>query len=126
MFKILDIAGSALKAQSQRLNVTASNLANVDSVSSATGEVYKPKHVVFEEKNMSVHVKEIYERDDALLEYNPKHPLADAQGYIKKPNINPVEEMTDMISASRSYQMNVEIIQTTKQLIAQTLKIGDV
>ena len=125
MFKILDIAGSAMMAQSKRLNVIASNLANVDSVSSATGEVYKPKHVVFEEKSMGVHVKEIYERDDALLEYNPKHLLADAQGYIKKPNINPIEEMTDMISASRSYQMNVEIIQTTKQLINQTLKIGE-
>lgn len=130
MLNILSIASSAMQAQSQRLNATASNLANIDSITSTDQQVYKPKHVIFEsqasdKKIGGVHVKDIFERDDFLLEYSPKHPLADSQGYIKKPNINPIEEMTDMISASRSYQLNVEVFNTAKQLTQQTLKLGE-
>lgn len=130
MFNILNIANSAMIAQSQRMNATSSNIANIDSVSSTDSSVYKPKHVIFEALSTNktlkgVRVKEMYEEDNTILEYNPQHPLADAQGYIKKPNISAITEMTDMIEASRSYQMNVEVFNMTKQLIQQTLKLGE-
>ena len=132
---IFDIAGSGMNAQSLRLNLVASNISNANSVSSSEGDVYKSRQPVFaaELKNMldkrdagsKVNVKGIVESDaPAIMEYAPNHPMADKNGYIFKPNVNTVEEMANMMSASRSYQNNVEVLNTAKQLILQTLKMG--
>jgi flagellar basal-body rod protein FlgC len=135
MFKVFDIAGSALSAQSVRLNVTASNLANAESVSSSSGETYKARQPVFaamldkagmnEQPGVGVEVRGIVESDAPLRkQYEPEHPMADADGYVYRPNVNVVEEMANMISASRSYQSNVEVINTAKQLMLKTLNLG--
>lgn len=135
MFKVFDIAGSALSAQSVRLNVTASNLANAESVSSSSGETYKARQPVFaamldnasmnEQPGVGVQVRGIVESDAPLRkQYEPEHPMADADGYVYRPNVNVVEEMANMISASRSYQSNVEVINTAKQLMLKTLNLG--
>lgn len=133
MFSIFNISGSALSAQSQRMNVTASNLANVDSVSGPDGQPYRAKQVVFEAQGQDtqgvggVSVSEVV--DDAApmrMEYRPGHPLADARGYVTMPNVEPVSEMVNMISASRSYQANVEVMNTSKQLMLKTLTLGEV
>ena len=132
MFSIFNISGSALSAQSQRMNVTASNLANADSVSGPDGQPYRAKQVVFEAQGQDtqgvggVSVSEVV--DDAApmrMEYRPGHPLADARGYVTMPNVEPVSEMVNMISASRSYQANVEVMNTSKQLMLKTLTLGD-
>ena len=135
MFKVFDIAGSALSAQSVRLNVTASNLANAESVSSSSGETYKARQPVFaamldkasmdKQPGVGVQVRGIVESDAPLRkQYEPEHPMADADGYVYRPNVNVVEEMANMISASRSYQSNVEVINTAKQLMLKTLTLG--
>lgn len=133
MFSIFNISGSALSAQSQRMNVTASNLANADSVSGPDGQPYRAKQVVFEAQGRDtqgvggVSVSEVV--DDAApmrMEYRPGHPLADARGYVTMPNVEPVSEMVNMISASRSYQANVEVMNTSKQLMLKTLTLGEV
>jgi flagellar basal-body rod protein FlgC len=133
MFSIFNISGSALSAQSQRMNVTASNLANADSVSGPDGQPYRAKQVVFEAQGQDtqgvggVSVSEVV--DDAApmrMEYRPGHPLADARGYVTMPNVEPVSEMVNMISASRSYQANVEVMNTSKQLMLKTLTLGEV
>ena len=133
MFSIFNISGSALSAQSQRMNVVASNLANVDSVSGPDGQPYRVKQVVFEALGQDtqgvggVSVSEVV--DDAApmrMEYRPGHPLADARGYVTMPNVEPVSEMVNMISASRSYQANVEVMNTSKQLMLKTLTLGEV
>lgn len=132
---IFDIAGSGMNAQSLRLNLVASNLANANSVSSSLGEVYKSRQAVFkaELKNMldqhdtasKVTVAGVVESQaPAIMEYAPHHPMANDQGYIFKSNVNTVEEMANMMSASRSYQNNVEVLNTAKQLMLQTLKMG--
>jgi flagellar basal-body rod protein FlgC len=139
-FKIFDIAGSGLSAQSVRLNTVASNLANADSVSGDPNRVYKARHPVFEAvrsslgmpstpglqgTDASVRVKGIVEDQSAPnARYEPGNPLADAQGYVYAPNVNVVEEMVDMISASRTYQNNVEVLNTSKDLMLATLKLG--
>src|SRR5687767_11276979 len=114
LFNIFNVAGSAMSAQSQRLNTVASNLANADSTTSSTGEVYKPKQVVFSAVPLAgpqaagVKVKQIVEDNSPpKMVYDPKHPQADEKGYVAMPNVNVVEEMVNMISASRSYQTNV-------------------
>ncbi len=131
--KVFDIAGSAMTAQSMRLNVVASNMANVDSAVASNGDPYKAKRVVFTpipvrqgiQQVDSVRVTAIVEdQSPPKMVYDPKHPLANPQGYVTMPNINPVEEMTDMISASRSYQTNVEMMNTAKSLLIKTLSIG--
>ena len=131
--RVLDIAGSALTAQSKRLNVVASNMATADSAVSSNGEPYKARRIVFtpipvdsaEPKIAKVAVTAIVEdQSPPRMSYDPGNPLADKNGYVTMPNINPVEEMTDMISASRSYQTNVEMMNTTKQLLQKTLTIG--
>lgn len=128
---ILDIAGSALSAQSKRMNVTASNMANVDSVGSNPGEAYKAKQVMFEADNNGkgiggVRVSQIVEDTAPMrLEYRPGDPLADEKGYVTMPNVNPVSEMVNMIAASRSYQANVEVMNTAKELTLKTLSLGD-
>jgi len=130
---VFHIAASALTAQSMRVNAVASNLANADSAHASTGEGYKAKQVVFQAVALNksapwaqgVRMKEVVE-DPApnRLVYDPKHPLADAKGYVNYPNVDPVEEMVNMISASRSYQNNVEVMNTAKQLLLKTLQMG--
>ncbi|KVW99940.1 flagellar basal body rod protein FlgC [Shewanella frigidimarina] len=135
LFNIFNVSGSGMSAQSVRLNTTASNIANADSVSSSVDKTYRARHPVFEaemlkansQQNSSpgVTVKGIVESDKPLLkEYSPDHPMADGDGFIYKPNVNVMEEMADMISASRSYQMNVQVADTTKSMLQQTLRMG--
>jgi flagellar basal-body rod protein FlgC len=135
MFKVFDVAGSALSAQSLRLNVTASNMANANSVSSSEGETYHARQPVFaamleqagggQQSAVGVQVKGIVESQAPLQQqYNPSHPMANKDGYVFLPNVNVVEEMANMISASRSYQSNVEVINTAKQLMMRTLTMG--
>jgi flagellar basal-body rod protein FlgC len=131
MFSIFSVSGSAISAQSQRLNVVASNLANVDAVAGPDGEAFKARQVVFQTAPMGnegaagVKVKQITEDDTpGRRVHNPEHPLADAQGYVTHSNVNAVDEMVNMISASRSYQNNVEVMNTAKSLLLKTLQLG--
>ena len=131
LFNILNVAGSAMNAQSQRLNAVASNLANADSATSANGEAYKAKQVVFsatpvgENGATGVNVAAVVEDQSPMrVVYDPKNPLADEKGNVTMPNVNVVEEMVNMISASRSYQSNVEMMNTTKTLLLKTLTLG--
>ncbi|GGB44984.1 flagellar basal-body rod protein FlgC [Oceanisphaera marina] len=135
LFKVFDISGSAMSAQSVRLNTTASNLANADSVSSSINETYRARKPVFaadlnqalsdRQESVGVKVMGIVETDKPLLkEFHPDHPMADADGFIYKPNVNVVEEMTDMLSASRNYQTNVQVADAAKQMLQQTLRLG--
>jgi len=134
LFNVFNIAGSAMSAQTIRMNVTASNMANIDSVSSSTGETYRARHPVFEtiysdsmRDGMSngVRVSGIIESQGQLRkEYQPNHPKADDDGFIFYPNVNSIEEMTNMMSATRSFQNNVEIINASKQMLLRTLSMG--
>ncbi|NVK37096.1 MAG: flagellar basal body rod protein FlgC [Gammaproteobacteria bacterium] len=142
---VFNIAGTGMNAQSVRLNTTASNIANAETVSSSIDETYKARKPWFSvlEKNWSnvkglnqkldirsqvgdgVQVKGIVESDAPLKKrYQPFHPMADEEGYVLYPNVNVVEEMTDMMSSSRSYQMNVEMMKTAKQMLQRTLTLG--
>lgn len=131
---IFQIAGSALTAQSQRINVAASNLANADSLVGPDGQPYKALQPVFQVMPLAggsaaaaagVRVRAVVESTaPARLEYDPHNPLADAQGYIQKPNVDVVAETVNMVAASRSYQANVEVVNTAKSLAARTLTIG--
>ena len=142
-FKAFDIAGSGMSAQSVRLNTTASNLANAESVSGDPNRVYKARHPIFEavraqlqagaalegvngdNGNAAVRVTGIYESQaPATARYEPGNPLANAEGYVYAPAVNVVEEMVNMISASRSYQNNVEVMNTSKDLLLATLRLG--
>lgn len=135
LFRIFDVASSAMSAQSVRLNTTSSNLANADSVSSSTDTTYRARHPVFsatlddvfnESPDVEVKVLGIVESQAPLQQrYEPNHPLANKDGYIFLPNVNVVEEMANMISASRAYQANVEVVNTSKQLLLRTLSLGD-
>jgi len=131
MFKIFNVAGSAVSAQSQRLNVVASNLANADTVAGPDGQAYKARQVVFQTQLMGevgaagVKVSNITEDPtEGRRVHDPKHPQADAEGYVTYSNVNAVEEMVNMISASRSYQNNVEVMNTAKSLLQKTLQMG--
>ena len=128
---IFQIAGSAMAAQSQRMNTTASNLANADSVSGPDGKPYRARQVVFEmapgngQGIGGVRVARVVEDPSPLrMQHDPKNPLANADGYVAMPNVNVVEEMVNMISASRSYQANVEVLNTAKTMMLKTLTIG--
>jgi flagellar basal-body rod protein FlgC len=128
---IFDIAGSAMTAQSQRMNVTASNLANADSIAGPDGKPYRARQVVFEmtpangQQIGGVKVARVVEDPSPMrMQHDPKNPLANAEGYVTMPNVNVVEEMVNMISASRSYQANVEVLNTAKTLMLKTLTIG--
>jgi len=141
-FKAFDIAGSGMAAQSVRLNTTASNLANAESVSGDPTKVYKPRHPIFEavraqlagqgagpqnndNGDAAVRVTGIYESTaPPSARYEPGNPLANDQGYVYAPSVNAVEEMVNMISASRSYQNNVEVMNTSKDLLLATLRLG--
>lgn len=131
MFNILSISGSALTAQSARLNAVASNLANADSVAGADGKPYRAKQVVFQATPMGpqggngVRVTNVVESAAPLRQmYDPANPAANEQGYVNMPNVNVVEEMVNMISASRAYQTNAEVLSATKSLLLKTLAIG--
>jgi flagellar basal-body rod protein FlgC len=136
-FRVFDIAGSGMSAQSVRLNTVASNLANAESVSGDAKTAYRARHPVFEavraqvagkpgdEQGAAVRVSSIMEDTKAPeMRYQPGNPLANAEGYVFAPNVNAVEEMVDMISASRAYQNNVEIMNTSKDLLLATLRLG--
>ena len=133
--RIFDVAGSGMNAQTLRLNLVASNISNANSVSSSSDQVYKARQPVFAaelknimDKNNSasgVDVLGVVENQaPPVMEYAPNHPMADELGYIYKPNVNTVEEMANMMSASRSYENNVEVLNTAKNLMLQTLKMG--
>jgi flagellar basal-body rod protein FlgC len=131
LFNIFNVAGSAMNAQSQRLNTVASNLANADSATSANGTPYRAKQVVFaaapvgENGATGVNVAAVIDDPSPMKTvFDPKNPLADDKGYVTLPNVNVVEEMVNMISASRSYQSNVEMMNTTKTLLLKTLNLG--
>jgi len=134
LFNIFDIASSGLSAQSQRLNVVASNLANAESTTSANGQPYRARQVVFTtapvanagRESVGVRVTGVVEDSSPLKrQYDPKHPMADEQGYVTLPNVNVVEEMVNMISASRSYQTNADMMSTAKSLLLKTLNLGN-
>jgi flagellar basal-body rod protein FlgC len=138
---VFNIAGSAMSAQTVRLNTTASNMANADSVSSSVDETYRARKPVFRVEQPTL--EQVHDSDNGLLpgqgvevagivesdaplrmEYNPGHPMADESGYVYYPNVNVVEEMADMISASRAFQINTEIMNTAKQMVQRVLTIG--
>lgn len=134
LLNVFEIAGSAMSAQTVRMNVTASNMANLESVSSSTGETYRARHPIFETVysdimqdgvSSGVRVAGIVESQAPLRqEYRPEHPKADENGYVHYPNVNSIEEMTNMMSATRTFQNNVEIINASKQMLLRTLSIG--
>ena len=138
MLRIFDVAGSAVSAQSQRLNVVASNLANADTVAGPDGQAYKARQVVFQTVLMGqgdgggvdpasagVRVSTVSESQaPGRRVHDPKHPAADADGYVTYSNVSPVEEMVNMISASRSYQNSIEVMTTAKNLLLKTLQMG--
>lgn len=134
LFNIFDIAGSALQAQSIRLNTTSSNLANANSISSSTGATYRAREPVFapilngfndDGASVGVRVLGIVQSKAPLRrEYEPGNPKADAKGYVYLPNVNVVQEMANMISASRSYQTNVEVMNSAKQMLLRTISLG--
>lgn len=137
---IFDIAGSGMNAQSVRLNTTASNIANAESASSSSENVYRGRHPVFntalvqqlqggmvlpQGNAVGVEVAGIVESNAPLQQrYEPDHPLSNDEGYVMYPNVNVVEEMTNMISASRSFQINVEVMNAGKQMLQRTLSLG--
>ncbi|HHJ38593.1 MAG: flagellar basal-body rod protein FlgC [Methylothermaceae bacteria B42] len=135
-FKIFDVAGSGMNAQMVRLNITASNLANADSISSSIEQTYKSRQPVFAAQFQNafdrlhgtatkVNILGVVESKAPLqMEYAPHHPMANEQGYIFKPNVNTVEDLANMIAASRSYQNNIEVLNTAKELMLQTLRLG--
>lgn len=136
--RIFDIAGSGMSAQSLRINTTASNIANAEAASSSADQVYRGRHPVFatqlaasmpgagvEEAGQGVAVVGVVESDAPLdKRYEPGHPLADQEGYVYYPNVNVVEEMTNMISASRSFQVNVDVMNSAKQMVQRVLTLG--
>ena len=134
LFNIFDIAGSAMSAQTVRLNTVASNMANADVVSGTEAGAYHARQPVFAavmhemgktSASVPVQVTGVVESDAQVnREYSPQHPQADKDGYVYMSNVNMVEEMANMISASRSYQSNVEVANTSKQLLLDTLSIG--
>ena len=135
MLRILDISASAVSAQSQRLNTVASNLANADSLAGPDGQAYRSRQVVFqaampdpsagEASSQGVRVAALTEDPTpGRRVHNPGHPMADEGGYLTYSNVNPVEEMVNMISASRSYQNNVDVMNTARQLMLKTLQMG--
>ena len=135
LFNVMSISGTGMEAESVRLNTTASNIANANSVSSSYEETYKARHPVFaaelarasedQTKGVGVQVKGIVESDAPLqIEYAPHNPMADENGYIYKPNVNIVEEKANMMSASKGYETNVQVADTTKRLFRQVLQLG--
>ena len=136
LYNIFNISGSSMSAQSVRLNTVSSNLANADVVNTNEADVYKSRQPVFSavmdalgggdnQASVPVRVSAIVESTAAARqEYQPEHPMANKDGYIFKSNVNAIEEMANMMAASRSYQNNVEVFNTSKQLLLKTLNMG--
>ena len=142
LLSIFDVSGSAMSAETVRLNTTASNLANAQSVTSNFADTYRARHPVFatqgvaggdgdagsideSDEGRGVKVLGIVESNAPLqMRYEPDHPLANADGYVAYPNVNVVQEMADMISATRSFQMNVEVLNSAKSLAERVLTLG--
>ncbi|MBU6494536.1 flagellar basal body rod protein FlgC [Pandoraea sp.] len=130
LMSIFDVAGSAMTAQSERMNVAASNMANADSVTGPDGQPYRARQVVFQTDPAGqgvggVRVAGVIQDPSPMKKvYDPKNPAADASGYVTMPNVDMTDEMVNMISASRSYQANVEVLNTAKTLMLKTLTIG--
>ncbi len=134
LFRIFDVAGSGMSAQTVRLNTVASNMANAEVVSGSPDTAYHARQPVFaavmnamggDNTSVPVQVAGVVESQAPVnREYSPQHPQADADGYVYLSNVNMVEEMANMISASRSYQSNVEVANTSKQLLLETLRLG--
>ena len=134
LFSTFDVAGSAMSAQTVRLNTVASNMANADVVSGTEESAYHARQPVFsavmkamggDQVSVPVEISGIVESDAPInKQFHPEHPEADSDGYIYTSNVNMIEEMANMISASRSYQSNVEVANTAKQLLLETLRLG--
>ena len=134
LYNIFNVSGSAMSAQSVRLNTVASNLANADVVSSSADKIYKSRQPVFsavmenatnQSASIPVKVSGIVESQaPAQQQYQPDHPQADGNGYVYKSNVNAIQEMTNMMAASRSYQNNIEVLNTSKQMLLKTLNLG--
>lgn len=133
LFNVFRIAGSGLEAQTVRMNTTASNLANADSVASKPEDAYRSRQPVFaaelsalqQGQNPGVQIKGIVESDaPGAMRYEPNNPVADEKGYVYGSNVNSIEELVNMISASRSYQNNVEVMNNSKQMLLRTLQLG--
>ncbi|MCJ8269212.1 MAG: flagellar basal body rod protein FlgC [Psychrosphaera sp.] len=136
LYNVFNIAGTGMSAQSIRLNTTASNIANANTVSSSVEQTYRARQPVFaaemtkaataqQGESVGVKVLGIVESQAPLnVEYSPNHPNADENGYIYKPNVNIMEEMANMISASRTYQTNVQVADAAKQMLSKTLLMG--
>lgn len=134
LFNVFDVSGTALHAQTLRLNTTASNMANANTASSSIDKTYRARHPVFapmldnfdeQQQGVGVKVLGIVESNAPLKkEFNPGHPLADKDGFISLPNVNVAEEMANMISASRSYQSNIELMNSAKQMLLRTISLG--
>ncbi len=131
LFNVFGIAGSGMSAQSVRLNLTASNLANAESVATRPEDAYRARHPVFqsvleEEAGASVRTAGVVQSGaESEARYAPGHPMADEKGYVYASNVNAMEEMANMISASRSFQQNVEVMNTSKELLLRTLRLGE-
>ena len=130
LFDVFGIAGSGMSAQSVRLNLTASNLANAESVAGRAQDAYRARHPVFqtvlEEAGAGVRTAGVVESAaETEARYAPGHPMADDDGYVYASNVNAMEEMANMISASRSFQQNVEVMNTSKELLLRTLRLGE-
>lgn len=133
LFKVFDIAGSGMSAQMLRLNTVSSNLANSQTMSATEKDAYRSRQPVFQtvldgvnsQDGSKVKVTQIVESDASIpMQYMPNHPLANEDGYVFGSNVNVIEEMTNMMSASRSYQNNTEMMNTSKELLLRTLQLG--
>jgi len=133
LFKVFGVSGSAIGAQNVRLNTIASNLANADSISGPDGKAYRARQVIFQtqltdandQASAGVRVAQVIESDaEGRKMFDPKNPMADESGHVTMPNVNVIDEMVNMISASRAYQNNVEVMNTTKNLLAKTIAMG--
>ena len=137
IYNIFDISGSGMKAQSVRLTTTASNMSNANVASSTEAGTYRAKYPVFSAELAKVQQNDLgsntpgvkvdgifQSAQPPIKRYQPSHPLANKDGYVFMPNVNMVEEMTNMMSASKSYRMNVEVLSTAKELLARTLQLG--
>jgi flagellar basal-body rod protein FlgC len=132
LFNLFDVVGSAMSAQATRINVTASNLANAETVASSPENAYHAREPVFatimNQRDGAVRgvrvLGIVQSQADISKRYEPGHPLADADGFVYGSNVNPIEEMVNMLSASRSYQNGVEVLNTSKELLVRTLSLG--
>jgi flagellar basal-body rod protein FlgC len=138
LFNVFNTAGSALNAETVRLNTTASNLANAESVNGDAGKIYRARHPVFQtmmdtsgasfdEQGAGVGVRVLGVVESTappLMRYQPDNPLANKDGYVFSSNVNSIEEMTNMISANRTFATNVEAINTARDLLLKTISMG--